>query len=258
MSYRTFKRVLGETSLERKCRWWFGMSLVVLLTLSFTWYGRQTDKLVDEQHQDARARSSCAPAGRSCTSKSWPTIEEQDAGAKRSTDLYRELAESSQRLGREFQWDAILAAAPTARSRRSPEDYRAARRIERQAGWPSGRRPPQPPATCRRRSESAAARGNCRTRRIARIEDRRQPASISTTSRCTPSEVVRQLPSSALGRVAESELARRRLDGRGPRDDRRPGRPSTHVAKNRALACGRRRSSSGSCRCFRCGPWCGT
>ena len=43
MSYRTFKRVLGETSLERKCRWWFGLSLVVLLTLSFTWYGRQMD-----------------------------------------------------------------------------------------------------------------------------------------------------------------------------------------------------------------------
>ena len=36
MSYRTVKRVLGETSLERKCHWWFGLSLVVLLTLSFT------------------------------------------------------------------------------------------------------------------------------------------------------------------------------------------------------------------------------
>src|SRR5688572_15447869 len=49
MSYRTFKRVLGETSLERKCRWWFGLSLVVLLTLSFTWYGRRTDKLVEDR-----------------------------------------------------------------------------------------------------------------------------------------------------------------------------------------------------------------
>ena len=46
MSYRTFKRVLGETSLERKCRWWFGISLAVLLTLSFTWYGRRTDEIV--------------------------------------------------------------------------------------------------------------------------------------------------------------------------------------------------------------------
>src|SRR3990170_5426648 len=46
MSYRTFKRVLGETSLERKCRWWFGISLIVLLSLSFTWYGRRTNHIV--------------------------------------------------------------------------------------------------------------------------------------------------------------------------------------------------------------------
>ena len=49
MSYRTFKRVLGETNLERKCRWWFGISLFILLTLSFTWYGRRTDELVNER-----------------------------------------------------------------------------------------------------------------------------------------------------------------------------------------------------------------
>ncbi|MEX0613464.1 MAG: hypothetical protein WD229_15205, partial [Pirellulales bacterium] len=48
MSYRTFKRVLGETSLERKCRWWFGLSLFVLLSLSFTWYGRRTDQIVKD------------------------------------------------------------------------------------------------------------------------------------------------------------------------------------------------------------------
>ncbi len=48
MSYRTFKRVLGETNLERKCRWWFGVSLAVLLTLSFTWYGRRTDQIVKD------------------------------------------------------------------------------------------------------------------------------------------------------------------------------------------------------------------
>src|SRR3954466_2953318 len=48
MSYRTIKRVLGETNLERKCRWWFGVSLFILLTLSFTWYGRRTDTIVKE------------------------------------------------------------------------------------------------------------------------------------------------------------------------------------------------------------------
>ena len=48
MSYRTIKRVLGETNLERKCRWWFGVSLFILLTLSFSWYGRRTDTIVKE------------------------------------------------------------------------------------------------------------------------------------------------------------------------------------------------------------------
>src|SRR6185436_1421313 len=48
MSYRTIKRVLGETNLERKCRWWFGVSLFILLTLSFTWYGRRTDNIVQD------------------------------------------------------------------------------------------------------------------------------------------------------------------------------------------------------------------
>ena len=52
MSYRTFKRVLGETNLERKCRWWFGISLFVMLSLSFTWYGRETNKLVEKNIQE--------------------------------------------------------------------------------------------------------------------------------------------------------------------------------------------------------------
>ena len=36
MSYRSFKRVLGETSLERKCRILFGVSLLLLISIVFT------------------------------------------------------------------------------------------------------------------------------------------------------------------------------------------------------------------------------
>ena len=46
MSYRSFKRVLGETSLERKCRILFGVSLLLLLTLAFWYAGRTAEKLV--------------------------------------------------------------------------------------------------------------------------------------------------------------------------------------------------------------------
>ncbi len=49
MSYRTFKHLLGETSLERKCRFIFGGGLFVLVSLSFSWYGHKTETLVAGQ-----------------------------------------------------------------------------------------------------------------------------------------------------------------------------------------------------------------
>lgn len=51
MSYRTFKRTLGETNLERKCRLLFGTCLLPLIAGSFWWYGTQTDKIVVEQNR---------------------------------------------------------------------------------------------------------------------------------------------------------------------------------------------------------------
>jgi signal transduction histidine kinase len=125
MSYRTFKRVLGETNLERKCRWWFGISLIVLLTLSFTWYGSRTDRLVYERnrmlgqelvragwlevhfsHLVAGAKTQMAEgadAAQQTPSDQWDDFE---------AAFYRDLVNSSRELGREFQWDAILPAAP--------------------------------------------------------------------------------------------------------------------------------------------------
>jgi len=45
MSYRAFKRLLGETSLERKCRWLLGAGVLLLMTGSFWAYARQTEHL---------------------------------------------------------------------------------------------------------------------------------------------------------------------------------------------------------------------
>ncbi|HEV8003100.1 MAG TPA: ATP-binding protein [Planctomycetaceae bacterium] len=50
MSYRTVKRLLGETSLERKSRYLFGGSLLLLITASFYVYARLTSDLVNEQN----------------------------------------------------------------------------------------------------------------------------------------------------------------------------------------------------------------
>ena len=52
MSYQSIKRVLGETSLERKCRFLFGACLLLLITASFWWYGSQTEKVVYQQNPD--------------------------------------------------------------------------------------------------------------------------------------------------------------------------------------------------------------
>src|SRR3954468_2978338 len=49
MSYRAFKRLLGETSLERKCRFLFGAFILLLISGSFWLYARQTEHLAYDQ-----------------------------------------------------------------------------------------------------------------------------------------------------------------------------------------------------------------
>jgi signal transduction histidine kinase len=49
VSYRAFKRLLGETSLERKCRFFFGAGIFLLITASFFLYAYLTDHLVYNQ-----------------------------------------------------------------------------------------------------------------------------------------------------------------------------------------------------------------
>src|SRR5262245_49811032 len=59
MSYRSVKRVLGETHLEWKCLLFFGGCALVLIGASFWFYGWQTEKLVYKQSgQRARPNAS--------------------------------------------------------------------------------------------------------------------------------------------------------------------------------------------------------
>jgi signal transduction histidine kinase len=50
MSYRTIKRLLGETSLERKCHFLFGTGLMLLISGSFYFYARLNLGVVREQY----------------------------------------------------------------------------------------------------------------------------------------------------------------------------------------------------------------
>ena len=129
MSYRTFKRVLGETNLERKCRWWFGLSLVVLLTLSFTWYGRQTDKLVDDRIKTLSEelwRAGWQKLHIEKLAETEKLLSEIGESTDRpdeldpTSNLYARLSDSSKALGREFEWHALLPPMATIAARISP------------------------------------------------------------------------------------------------------------------------------------------
>ncbi len=55
MSIGIFKHVLGETGLERKCRFICGLGILVLVSGSFFWYGQTTENLLlHETTQTAR------------------------------------------------------------------------------------------------------------------------------------------------------------------------------------------------------------
>lgn len=56
ISYRALKKLVGETSLERKCRFLFGAALLILITASFWLYANRTRALVENQ-QVITARS---------------------------------------------------------------------------------------------------------------------------------------------------------------------------------------------------------
>lgn len=53
ISYRTIRKLVGETSLERKCRFLFGIALLCLITTSFWWYASLTRSMVELQQIEA-------------------------------------------------------------------------------------------------------------------------------------------------------------------------------------------------------------
>lgn len=51
MSYRSLKRLFGETSLERKFRFLLGSSLMILISGSFYWYAQRNLKVIELQYR---------------------------------------------------------------------------------------------------------------------------------------------------------------------------------------------------------------
>jgi len=85
MSYRAFKRLLGETSLERKCRFLLGGGILLLITLSFWVYARQTEGLAYEQ---------TANTGRLLISPILARLHVADERSKKAMEEFQDLTES--------------------------------------------------------------------------------------------------------------------------------------------------------------------
>ncbi|TWT90840.1 Autoinducer 2 sensor kinase/phosphatase LuxQ [Pseudobythopirellula maris] len=118
MSYKGFKRVLGETSLERKCRWWFGISLGVLLFLSFYWYGQRMREVVYDSDRKTGPELVRTAWLESHFTVFWEApeasggdtpVDLEDADWRRFLD---KLLGSSRELGRAFESYAILPQDP--------------------------------------------------------------------------------------------------------------------------------------------------
>lgn len=126
MSYRAFKKLLGETNLERKCRFLFGGGLMVLITASFslnTWLNNQ---VLDDQNVTS-ARLLVAPI---ILEKHWKWSE--------SNEQYRLLIDKIAQsvkpkdLG-DYSWAVFKSNPSNADSKERPIDssgYEALERIK--------------------------------------------------------------------------------------------------------------------------------
>ncbi len=113
MSYRTFKRTLGETNLERKCRLLFGGCLLPLIAGSFWWYGTQTNEIVVEQNQfvgEAIVDTAMILAHKDMLSATIKNVPEENS-LDPIDRLTNELANDSMAelfREREFRWEVLL------------------------------------------------------------------------------------------------------------------------------------------------------
>ncbi|HEV3163646.1 MAG TPA: ATP-binding protein [Isosphaeraceae bacterium] len=124
MSYRTFKHLLGETSLERKCRFIFGGGILVLVTLSFYWYGQKTESLVISQKiQQARNQATGIAVN----------IHRDHFVGKDAAPALDSLAEEieSQDGDRSIEWHVLKPYADSAEQEKRPRDDFEKKALER-------------------------------------------------------------------------------------------------------------------------------
>jgi len=152
LSYQSFKRVLGETSLERKCRWWFGISLGMLLVLSFYGASRSLEGVVRQTDRKLGPELVRAAWLEAHSNIEWQ-IEygdgsNLDPSADESANFYQWMLQSSRTLGRNFDSYFILPqdAEVNPESKGAPTDeYEVAYLTGLPDRIPTGEEKPEPP-----------------------------------------------------------------------------------------------------------------
>lgn len=130
MSYRTLKRLLGETSLERKCRFLFGGGLLLLITGSFYFYGRQTSALVYEQNL-ITGRLLVKPIIFEKHWK-WSEAEERTPFASQFAPVIQKMSEELQPDDlRKYQWDLLKTSDKPDKLPSEQADYDALHELAR-------------------------------------------------------------------------------------------------------------------------------
>jgi two-component system sensor histidine kinase BarA len=114
MSYRTLKRLLGETSLERKCRFLFGGGLFLLITGSFYFYARLNTNLVYDQNETT-ARSLITPI---ILEKHWKWSEPEQVFKNNIDAMVGELRPADLKG---FEWK-LWPPDPTKKDAERPDD----------------------------------------------------------------------------------------------------------------------------------------
>jgi signal transduction histidine kinase len=122
MSYRTFKRLIGETNLERKCRWLLGAGTLALLTVSFLVYAWLTKGLASDQ---------LAHTGRTLVGLILARIHlNPDAEVQKGVDEFQRLSEQSWQGNLKGYTYRLIAPGSTRPDRQAePGDQPAVRQL---------------------------------------------------------------------------------------------------------------------------------
>ncbi len=128
MSYRSLKRLMGETSLERKCRFLLGSSLIILISGSFYWYSQRNLTVIEAQY---RQRAQLLISQNLFTTH-W---QQSTAGNASLVEQIKTLSKDLKPVElREYQWKFIAARTDQASAEDRPSEEaenEALRRLEK-------------------------------------------------------------------------------------------------------------------------------